>query len=298
MEQGGRGRVEFSAGGTMEFLLLNPTDPNTERDGERSHPDTRHPVFSDAAVRRAIGHLIDRDGIQQVIYGRGAVATPNIVHIPARFRSPNLVSDFSIDKANAVLEAAGWKRGPGGANAIREKGGQKLRFLFTTTANASRQKTQTVIKSAFQRAGIELELKAVTPAVFFSADVANPDTNGRFHADLMMYASGMGQPDPGRFMDRYVSWEASSKANKWQGRNVLRWENADYDRLYKATEVELDPARRAALFVQMNDLVCRDGYLVPLMFRLNVSGLANRLVAPLTGWDLDMSTLADWYRRA
>jgi peptide/nickel transport system substrate-binding protein len=295
MERGGRGRVAFSPGGTMEFLLLNFTDPDTERDGERSHPDTRHPIFSDPAVRRAIGHLVDREGIQQVIYGRGAVATPNIVHNPARFRSPNLRNDFSIDKANAIFDAAGWTRGSGG---VREKGGRKLRLLFTTTVNASRQKTQTVIKSAFQRAGIELELKAVTPAVFFSADVANPDTNGRFHADLMMYASGMGQPDPERFMDRYVSWEVASKANKWQGRNVLRWRDETYDRLYKAAEVELDPVKRAALFVQMNDRVCTDGYLVPLMFRLNVSGLANSLVAPTTGWDLDMSTLADWYRRS
>ena len=39
--------------GTMEFLLLNPTDPTTERDGERSHLDTRHPLLSDPAVRRA-----------------------------------------------------------------------------------------------------------------------------------------------------------------------------------------------------------------------------------------------------
>jgi len=294
LERGGRGRVVFSDGGTMEFLLLNPTDPHTERDGERSHPDTRHPLFGDAAVRRAIGHLIDRDGIQQVIYGRSAVATPNIVHNPARFRSPNLRNEFSIDKANAVLDAAGWARGAGG---VRAKDGRALRLLFTTTVNASRQKTQTVIKAAFQRAGIEVELKAVTAAVFFSADLANPDTNGRFHADLMMYASGMGQPDPARFMDRYVSWEASSKANKWQGRNVLRWKNPEYDRLYKAAEVELDPARRAALFVQMNDLVCRDGHLVPLLFRRNVSAVAANLVAPPTGWDLDTSTLADWHRR-
>ena len=294
MERGGRGRVAFSPGGTMEFLLLNVADPNVERDGERSHPDTRHPLFSDPAVRRAIGHLVDRDGIQQVIYGRGAVATPNIVHNPARFRSPNLRTDFSVAKANAVLDAAGWRRGRGG---IREKDGRRLELLFVTSVNASRQKSQTVIKSAMQAAGIEVELKAVTPAVFFGADVGNTDTNSRFHADLSMFASGMGQPDPERFMDRYVSWEIARQSNKWQGRNILRWKNDEYDRLYRAAEVELDATKRAALFVRMNDLVCGDGYLVPLMFRLNVSGLAHNLVAPMTGWDLDMSTLAEWYRR-
>ena len=168
--------------------------------------------------------------------------------------------------------------------------------MFQTSVNAARQKTQSVIKAALLRAGIETELKGITSSVFFSADTANPDTNGRFLADLQMYASGMGQPDPERFMDRYVSWEVATKANKWQGRNALRWRNDEYDRLYRAAESELDPVKRAALFIRMNDLVCGDGYLIPLMFRLNVSALGNRLAAPLTGWDLDMSSLADWHR--
>jgi len=293
METSGKGRVVLSPGGTMEFLMLNFTDPGTEIDGERSHTSTRHPLFKDPAVRQAVGLCIDRQGIQDFIYGRTAVATPNIVHNPQRFRSPNLRAEFNPDKAGALLEAAGWKKGGGG---VREKDGRKLRFLFQTSVNAARQKTQSVVKSAFLRAGMDAELRAVTSAVFFSADVANPDTSGRFHADLQMYASGMGQPDPERFMDRYVSWEVATKANKWQGRNALRWRSDAYDRAYREAEGELDPVKRAALFIRMNDLVCGDGYLVPLMFRLNVSAVSNRLVAPLTGWDLDMSTLADWHR--
>jgi peptide/nickel transport system substrate-binding protein len=293
MEANGKGRVVFAPGGTMEFILLNFTDPYTEVDGERSHPATRHPLFRDPAVRKAVGLCIDRAGIQDFIYGRTAVATPNIVHNPARFRSPNLKAEFNPEKAAALLEAAGWKKGSDG---VREKDGRKLKLLFQTSVNGARQKTQSVIKSACQRAGIELELKSVTSAVFFSADVANPDTNGRFHADMQMYASGSGQPDPARFMDRYVSWEIASKANKWQGRNALRWRNDEYDRLYRAAEGELDPVKRAALFIRMNDLVCGDGYLVPLMFRFNVNAVSSRLVAPATGWDLDMSTLAEWYR--
>jgi peptide/nickel transport system substrate-binding protein len=293
LENGGKGRVTFSAGGSMEFILLNYTDPNTEVEGERSHPDTRHPLFSDPVVRQAIGLCVDRAGIQEHIYGRTAVATPNIVHNPARFRSPNLKAEFNPDKAAALLEAAGWKKG---ADGVREKGGKKLKLLFQTTVNGPRQKAQTVVKAACQRAGIELELKAVTSAVFFSGDAANPDTNGRFQADLQMYSSTMGAPDPGRFMDRYVSWEVASKANKWQGRNALRWRSSEYDRLYRAAAAELDPPKRAALFVRMNDLVCGDGYLVPLMFRYGVNAAANRLVAPTSGWDNGMAALADWYR--
>ena len=71
-----------------------------------------------------------------------------------------------------------------------------------------------------------------------------------------------------------------------------------YDTLYRKAEGELDPVKRAALYIRMNDLVCGDGYLIPLMFRLNVSALGAKLMAPMTGWDLDMSTLAEWYRTA
>ena len=293
MEAGSKGRVALSPGGTMEFIMLNVADPGTEVEGERSHASTRHPLFKDPAVRQAVNLCIDRKSIQEFIYGRTGVATPNIVHNPQRFRSTNLRPEFNPDKAAALLQAAGWKPGTSG---VREKNGRKLKLLFQSSVNAARQKTQTVIKSALQRAGFDVELRAITSSVFFSSDVANPDTTGRFQADMQMYASGMGQPDPERAMDRYVSWEIAQKANKWQGRNALRWRNDDYDALYRKAEGELDPVKRAAMYIRLNDLVCGDGYLVPLMFRLNVSALGAMLQAPLTGWDLDMSTLAAWYR--
>ncbi len=295
MESGGKGSVSLLPGGTMEFIMLNAADPGTEVDGERSHVSTRHPLFKDVAVRQAVNLCIDRQGIQEFIYGRTGVATPNIVHNPPRFRSNNLRPEFNPDKAAALLESAGWKKG---ADGVREKDGRKLKLVFQTSINAARQKTQSVIKSAFQRAGIDVELKGVTSSVFFSADVSNPDTNGRFQADMQMYATAMGQPDPERFMDRYVSWEIAQKSNKWQGRNALRWRSDEYDQLYRASETELDPVKRAALFIRMNDLVCGDGYLIPLMFRLSVSALNKRLAAPLTGWGLDMSSLAEWHRMA
>ena len=70
------------------------------------------------------------------------------------------------------------------------------------------------------------------------------------------------------------------------------------DKAFRASEVELDPVKRAALYIRMNDLVCGDGYLVPLLYRPSVTGLANKLMAPLSGWDVDMGSLHDWYREA
>ena len=143
--------------------------------------------------------LLDRQAVQDFVYGRAGIATGIVINNPARFRSPNAKFEYSVDKANAILDAAGWKRGAGG---VREKDGRKLRFVFQTSINGPRQKTQQVIKQACQRAGIDLELKGVLAAVYFGADVANPDTNAKFWADLQMYTQNMGPPDPGRFMDR------------------------------------------------------------------------------------------------
>ena len=98
--------------------------------------------------------------------------------------------------------------------------------------------------------------------------------------------------------DRYCSWEFAQKANKWAGRNIIRWSNDEYEKAYAAAEAELDPVKRAALFIQMNDLVIKDGYVLPLISRPRVRGSSHKLVKPLSGWDLDFFSLHNWYREA
>jgi len=293
LENGGRGRVVYSPGGALEFVELPWHDPWTEVEGERGHASSRHPVWRDKEARRAMALLLDRRSVQDFVYGRGGIATANVVNNPARFRSPNTRFEFDIDKANALLDAAGWKRGGDG---IREKDGRKMRFVYQTSINGARQKVQTIVKQACAKAGIDIELKAVTAAVYFGADVANPDTNSKFWADLQMYTQNMGPPDPVRLMDRYVSWEFATKANKWQGRNISRWRSDEYDRLYRAADTELDAVKRVAMFIRMNDLVCNDFHIHPLVFRPSVAGLGRRLVAPLSGWSDDLTSVASWYR--
>jgi peptide/nickel transport system substrate-binding protein len=293
LEVGGKGRAAITPGGNIEFIQLNQADPWTEVDGERANPKSRHPIFSDPAVRQAMALLVDRKGVQDFIYGRTGVATGNFINNPPQFRSPNTKWEFNVDKANAVLEAAGWKKS---ADGIREKGGKKLKLVFQTSINAPRQKTQAIIKQACQKAGIDLELKSVTASVFFSSDVANPDTYTKFWCDMQMYTTTMTQPDPELFMDQYVSWLMSSRENKWQGRNAVRWKNDEYDKAYRAAEAELDPVKRAALFIRMNDLVCMDHVIIPVVYRPRVAAVSTKLSAPLSGWDNDFWNLKDWYR--
>jgi len=141
-------------------------------------------------------------------------------------------------------------------------------------------------------------LKSVAAAVFFGGDAANPDNVVRFQADLQSLSILSAIPDPERNMDRFCSWELPSKANKYSGRNDMRWRNDEYDRLYRAAETEMDPAKRAALFIRMNDLLVGDGYMIPLGVRKAVSAASSKLMKPKVAWGATMATLADWYRVA
>jgi len=209
--------------------------------------------------------------------------------------SKNTRYEFSVDKANQVLEAAGWKKG---ADGIRAKDGKRLKFVYQTSINAPRQKNQAIVKQAAAKAGIDLELKSVTASVFFSSDVANPDTYSHFYTDLQMYTTTMTQPDPELFMRQFLSEEVAAKGNKWQGRNITRWRSEEYDKLFKASESELDPVKRAALFVRMNELVIQHVVVIPVVFRPRVSTVSNALRVEQSGWDSDFWNLQSWYREA
>jgi peptide/nickel transport system substrate-binding protein len=295
MEKGGKGKVHVVPGGDIEFIQLNITDPWNEVDGERASVKSHHFAFSDPKVREAMSLLCDKKSMQQFIYGRTGFATGNFMNNPARFRSPNTKWEFNVDKANALLDGAGWKRGGDG---IREKNGKKMHFVYQTSINGTRQKEQAIVKQACQKAGVDLELKSVTASVFFSSDFANPDTYPKFWADMQMYTTTMTAPDAERFMDQYKSDEVAQKANKWAGRNICRYVNPEYDKLAAAGSSELDPVKRAAIYIKMNDMVVNDHIIVPLISRPRVRGGALNLVTTLSGWDLDFSALQNWYRES
>ena len=295
LESAGKGKVSIVETGAIEFIMLNVTDPAMEVDGERASVKTKHPLFGDPAVRQAISLLIDRSSIEKFIYGRTGSATANFLNSPERVRSKNTKFEFNIEKANQILEAAGWKKGPDG---IRAKDGKSLKFVYQTSINAPRQKTQAIVKQACQKAGIDVELKSVVASVFFSSDTANPDTYPHFYCDAQMYNTTMFQPDPQVFMNQYVSWQVANKENKWQGRNVSRWQSKEYDEIYHQAEQELDAVKRAAMYIKLNELVVGDNYIQPVVRRPKVTAVSSNLTTHFSGWDNDLWQIANWYRDA
>ena len=144
---------------------------------------------------------------------------------------------------------------------------------------------QAVVKQAAQQAGIQLELKAVVSSVFFSSDVGNPDTYGKFYADMQTYNWTNNSPDPEGLMQCFASWEVSSKANKWLGQNMVRWQKqrircavsrcgdgTGSGQARRPLHPDERPARRRRL--RAADRRPQLG-----------AGLEPHLVAPLSGWD-------------
>ena len=111
--------------------LQRPVDGGRRRALERQ--DHASDSLSDPAVRQALNLLVDRSAVQEQIYGRQGQTTANFLNAPSRFRSPNMRWEFNVDKANQILDAAGWKRG---ADGVRAKDGKRLKMLYQTATNA------------------------------------------------------------------------------------------------------------------------------------------------------------------
>ncbi|MFN8513758.1 MAG: peptide ABC transporter substrate-binding protein [Chloroflexia bacterium] len=293
LETGGKGVAEFHSGGGIECNFLNFTDPNKEVDGERSSLNSRHPFLTELKVRQALALAADRKTLVETLYGRIGAVGSNVLDDPPLYRSPNTRPEYSLERANALLDEAGWKRG---ADGIREKGGVRMNVVYLSTINSVRQKTQQVVKDGWEKIGVKVESRAVDSTIFFSTDVGNPDTSGKMYVDVQLYAVNPAI-DPGAMMKRWTTTNArlTQKAGKWSGGNDGRYSNPEYDRLWEAAKTELDPARRAQLFIQMNDILVSDCALIALVGRKNTFARATTLKnASYSQWAGNYWNIANW----
>ncbi|HUG16453.1 MAG TPA: peptide ABC transporter substrate-binding protein [Thermomicrobiales bacterium] len=282
MATGGTGVVTTGPGSSAERVMVNFADPNTEVDGARSEPTTNHPIFQHKEARNAIALSIQRDVINEQLYGAGGVPTSNNLNAPAPFVSPNTSWEFDLAAAQALLDSVGVTGGD---------------LIFQTSINAVRQKTQEIIKQDLEQLGFAVEIKAVDAAVFFSSDAGNPDTYGHFYADLEMYTNGPSSPYPITWAERYRSDQLASKENDWSGVNITRWNNPEFDVLHDEAITALDPARQAELFIAMNDMSVNEFVEIPIIHRASVAAAA----ADLEGFDQatfmsDIWDIKEWRR--
>jgi peptide/nickel transport system substrate-binding protein len=128
--------------------------------------NTTHPPLDDARVRRAIAASIDRAGISaKLTFGRypvvdtaqplGSWARDPAVHEPA----------YDPAAADRLLDAAGWKRGPGG---VRQKSGKPLALTYVQFPESQTGvRVATLVQSELNARGLQIAIKSLSNAQLF-----------------------------------------------------------------------------------------------------------------------------------
>ncbi len=296
MARGGKGKTVSAFGTLVERIELNLTDPAAKHGDLRSTAKFPHPYLSDLRVRKALSMAIDRALLVEIGYGPAGRPTCNMVPAPAAFASNNtecIKQDMA--GAKALLDQAGWRMGPDG---VRAKDGVKMEMLYQTSTNAVRQNFQALIKQWWNELGVKVELRNISASVFFGGDAGSPDTFQKFYADVEMYANNFDGTDPENYLAERICSRIPRPETQWQGTNINRFCNADYDKLVTELRQTVGIDKRAPIAKRLNDMLTKDSYsTLPLVDRGRISAHANSLGGVLLNtWDSELWNAADWFR--
>ena len=296
MARGGKGKVVSSFGTLVERIEINLTDPNPRHGELRSTTRHPHPFLTDIRVRRALSMAIDRNILVEIGYGPAGRVTCNLVPAPIAFASDNTdCVKQDMAGAKALLDQAGWRPGPDG---VRVKDGVKLEINYLTSTNAVRQNFQALVKQWWTELGVSTNLRNVSASVFFGGDAGSPDTFQKFYADVEMYANNFDGTDPENYLAEHVCDKIPRPETQWQGTNMNRYCNPEYDRLVKELSSTAGIERRAVIAKKLNDMLTKESYVViPLVDRGRVSSHANNLGGvKLNTWDSELWNVHEWTR--
>ncbi|MVA75352.1 ABC transporter substrate-binding protein [Auraticoccus sp. F435] len=225
------------AGRRYTAMAINPgaldKDGNPLGDG--------HPALQDPVLRTAIFTAIDKNQLlETVLQGLGEpgkTEMPTVYPMYHGFAPGTEEVTFDPAAANAMLDEAGYERGPDGIRL--DEDGEPLRFrLMGRNSDPTHQQMADFIQPWLADIGIDVEVSMVTPN-----QVNDDSTLGRY--DLYFTGWGIG-PDPDFQLS--INTCASRPAADGSGAtSENNWCSPEFDELYAAQHAELDPQRRAEL---------------------------------------------------
>jgi len=251
-----------------------------------------NPVLQDVRVRRALLHAIDRDALSQRLFaGRQPPAHGTVNPQDEVFFKDVPRYAYDPAKAKALLDEAGFRPGPGGVR--QNANGEPLRLEFLTTAgNKTRELVQQVLQSMWSEVGIQAQLRAEPPRIFFSETL-----NHRTFQAMGMFA-WISSP-------RNIPWTTlhssmiPSDSNGWGGQNYPGYASAEMDGILDRLKFECEPARNQALWNRLQTLYAEDLPALPLYFRSNADILPPWLKGVRPTGHMEPSTLwvEEWSRQ-
>jgi peptide/nickel transport system substrate-binding protein len=245
--------------------------------GKQGQPLLRAPW-----MRQALMMGIDRTAIIKTVYGDLAGNTKpldNLVYYQsdAAYKADFSKWNYNPKKALAVLKAhcSGGPSSVGGSGGTWTCKGFPAKFRFTWTAsNATRTTQEAIVKAQLKDIGIEI-VDAALPANVVFGPTGIPSGN----YDLADFA-WVTSPDPAGFVP---TWGCGGESN------YLNYCNRTATKALEASNSELDPKKRAALFQKADKLFANDVPSIPLYSRPNpliwksgITGMSNN--PSLTGF--------------
>jgi peptide/nickel transport system substrate-binding protein len=197
----------------------------------------QRPIGKDPVVRQALRLALDRGELRHKIGHDVGIVQDITTPANAPYAVTGIpVTPFDIDKANALLDQAGWKRG---ADGIREKDGVKLVLQFaTTTGSQDVDQEIELIRSNWKKIGADLDVHHYAGATFF----APPQDGGIIFGNKWdMVIFGFQNDAIGDLSSPF-----SCKAFPPFGENDLRWCNQKAEAAMEALYGHFDQKQRNA----------------------------------------------------
>jgi peptide/nickel transport system substrate-binding protein len=252
--------------------------------GKQGQPLLRAPW-----MRKAIMMGINRQAIIKTVYGDLAGNTTPLDSLvyyqsDAAYKPDFKKWNFAPTKALALLKShcTGGPSTVGGSGGTWQCSGLPAKFRYTWTAsNATRTTQEAIIKAQLKDIGIEI-VDSSLPANVVFGPTGIPSSN----YDLANFA-WVTSPDPSGFVP---TWGCGGESN------YMQYCNRTATKALEASNSELDPKKRAALFAKADALMSNDIPSIPLYSRPNpliwksaIVGMKNN--ASLTGFAWNME---DW----
>lgn len=221
--------------------------------------------LADPLVRKALNLAIDRKQVLDAVLGgiggaQGASVFPRVLPWCNTGLSP-----FACDpqKANSLLDSAGITDHDG--DGIREKNGKPLRLeMWTYEARAALKPTLELVKSQLARVGIDTGIRVTKKG----SPINQAMRRGRVHLNLQMWNTAP-QGDPDAFLSDVFMTGARS--------NFMGYSNPGLDRLLKEARTCFDPARRARLYNQAQQIIYDEAPVIVLFHKSMVTALSDRV---------------------
>lgn len=211
----------------------------------------KDPKYQDAKVRQALTIGLNRKQIVQTVYKQYAKVV-NEPDMPGNWTYNNDVNknEFNTEKANKLLDEAGWKKGSDG---IREKDGKK--FVITYTASMPNSVNEAVIPVATEN------YKAL--GITFKADQVDSQTmNKKFENkdfDMIFLAWGINaNPDSSIFkstgLQNYTNF-ADPKIDDLMTKALAEQDKEKRAKIYQDVNKQLNEDCPYIFLYQRNDMV-------------------------------------------